>query len=181
MCERVDNIEFVEKGWLSHWVLWENDLFRVITLRNPSRPADYGGHIVVEQKNGKITSPYQDYPFFAKIAVIAAVVQKAVESTEIASHCNIQFNGNWAWKNPDSSPRSVEEGRKKRKVHAHIYPRLPADPYYGDPAYLATHKEQVIERKYEGRFFPMLQMAKLKEFLEKEIPIALASLQKSFL
>lgn len=175
MFKQVDNIKFVEKGWLSHWVLWENDLFRIITLKNPNRPADHGGHIVVEQKSEEISSPYQDYRFFAELSILAAVVQKAVESTEIAPHCNIQFNGNWAWKNSDSSLRDVEEGITKRKVHAHIYPRLPADPYWGDPACLATYKEQVLDRKYEDRAFTMSQMAELKEFLKREIPIALKS------
>lgn len=175
MCEQVDNIEFVEKDWLSHWVLWEDDLFRIITLKNPNRPADHGGHIVVEQKSGEISSPHQDYLFFAKLAILAAVVQKAVELTWIAPHCNIQMNGNWAWRNSDGSFLNVEDGIKRRRVHAHIYPRLSTDPYWGDPAYLATYEEQVLDRKYEGRYFTMLQMVKLKKFLEKEIPRALKS------
>lgn len=177
---QTEKVEFVKKGWSSHWVLWENNLSRVITLKNPNRPADHGGHIVVEQKNEKISAPYQDYLFFAKIAVIAAVVQKAVESIGIAPHCNIQFNGNWAWRNSDGSLQAIEEGIKRRKVHAHIYPRLPDDPNWADPAYLATHKEQVVDQVYEGRCFTKGQILELKKFLEKEIPIALALLQKSF-
>jgi len=182
MKKRKDAIKFVKKGkkdWLSHWVLWENGDFRIITLKNPNRPADHGGHIVVEQKDGSKRAPYQDYVFFAQISVIAAVVQKAVELAKVAPHCNIQFNGNWAWRSPDGSLRDVNEGRQRRAVHAHIYPRTLHDPNWADPAYLATFQEQVIAQKYDGRCFTMEQMLRLRERLEREIPPALESLKRA--
>ena len=184
MNEPTDTINFIEDGWLSHWVLWEDKQFRVITLRNPNRPADHGGHIVVEKRikgaGAAVKDPYENYVFFAKISVIAAVVQKAVELTGIAPHCNVQFNGNWAWRNSDNSLRGIEEGKRRRAVHLHIYPRISDDPCWGNPAYLATYKEQVIDEIYKDRCFTMEQMERLKEFLEKEISTALQTLKESF-
>lgn len=176
----IESVEFIKDADLPYWVLWEDGGFRVRTLENPNRPADHGGHILVEHKEGAVKVPYQNYVFFAKISVIAAVVQKAVEKTGISPHANIQCNANWSFRKPNGGLREVKKGKEKRKVHLHVYPRLPADPHWGDPAYLATYKEQIIEEKYKGRMFTMPQMVKLKEFLENEIPKALNTLKKGF-
>lgn len=185
MKERRDRIKFIKKGendWLSHWVLWENEDFRIITLKNPNRPADHGGHIVVEQKVKEcpVRVPYEDYRFFAKISVIAAVVQKAVELTRIAPHCNVQFNGNWAWRSPNGGLRELKEGKENRAVHAHIYPRTLHDPYWANPAYLATFQEHVIDQEYRDRAFTMKQMIRLRDFLMREIPVALEAIKRDF-
>lgn len=177
--EATGDIRFVKKADLPYWVFWENKEFRVRTLENPNRPADHGGHILVEAQKTVIT-PYDNYVLFAELSVIAAAVQKAVEETGLAPHANIQCNANWAFRKPNGGLRGTKAGREKRKVHLHIYPRLPADPHWADPAYLATHKEQILEEKYKGRTFAMLQMKKLNEFLKKEIPISLNTLKKGF-
>lgn len=185
MKEQIDRVKFVKRGkngWLSHWVLWENEDFRIITLKNPNRPADYGGHIVVEQKGQEhpVRVPYEHYRFFAKISVIAAVVQKAVELTRIAPHCNIQFNSNWAWRSPNGGLRDLGEGKENRAVHAHIYPRTLHDPNWANPAYLATFQEHVIDQKYRDRVFTMEQMIRLRDSLKREIPAALEAIKKGF-
>ena len=177
---KTENVKFVKDADLPYWILWENDNFRVKTLENPNRPANYGGHILVEQKSEVAKVPYDDYVLFAEISVIAAVIQKGVEETGIAPHVNIQCNANWAFRKPNGGLQEIEEGRKKRKVHLHIYPRLPADPHWADPAYLATHQEHILEEKYRDDTFTMKQMEDLKQFLEKEIPTALTTLKKGF-
>jgi len=174
------SVEFVNDADLPYWILWENSNFRVRTLENPNRPADHGGHILVEHKGGAVKVPYENYVFFAKLSVIAAVVQKAVERTGLAPHCNIQCNTNWSFRKPNGGLKEVKKGRGRRSVHLHVYPRLPDDPHWADPAYLATYKEQMIDEKYKGRTFTMPQMVKLKEFLKKEIPVALEAIKKDF-
>ncbi len=180
MKTKTESVEFIKDVDLPHWILWKNNSFQVKALENPNRPADHGGHILVEHKGVAVKVPCQNYVFFAKLSVIAAVVQKAVEETGLAPHCNIQCNSNWSFRKPNGGLRDIKKGRERRKVHLHVYPRFPADPYWADPAYLATYREQIIEEKYKGRTFTMPQMVKLKKFLEKEIPIALKTLKKSF-
>lgn len=179
MKAETENVEFIKDADLPYWALWEDDKFRVKTLKNPNRPAEYGGHILVEQKSEVVKVPYDNYILFAKLSVIAAAVQKGVEKTGLAPHANIQCNANWSFRKPNGGLREVKKGKERRKVHLHVYPRLPVDPHWGDPAYLATHREQIIEEKYKGRIFTMPQMKKLKEFLEKEIPTVLKHLKRA--
>jgi len=157
-----------------HWVLWQDEEVRVVVQYKTNFPAEFGGHLVVEQKL-ETQVPYQDYRLFAKMSVVAAVVQKGLEVLDIAPHANIQSNANWAFRKPDSSYREVKRGKKHRSLHLHVYGRHPNDPNWAEPIRPAYHKEQQ-EGKYWGKVFSKKQRMELGAFLEEEVPRALQQL-----
>lgn len=161
---------------MDHWVLWEDDQVRVVIQEKTNFPADYGGHIVVEQKLG-VRVPYGDYRLFAKMSVVAAVVQRGLEDTGLAPHANIQSNANWAFREADGSSRDVEEGRKKRELHIHVYGRTPKDPGWGEPIRPANFQEQ-REGKFWGKIFSQEKMAELSDFLNKKVSLTLKKASK---
>ena len=153
------------------WVLFENSNIQVVIQSRTNFPAQYGGHIVVSQKVGAQT-PYSKYALFAKMSVVAAAVQKGLEVTGLAPHANIQSNANWAFREINGSFLDVEEGKRNRRLHIHVYGRSPKDPNWGEPIRPAYHQEQQAY-KYWGEVFIQLEMNKLAEFLSEEIPQAL--------
>lgn len=159
-----------------HWIFWEDGAIRVVIQRDTNFPAEYGGHLVVEQKSG-VKTPYGDYRLFARMAVVAAAVQKALEETGLAPHANIQSNANWGFRNPDGTFRTIEEGRSKRSLHLHVYGRKPKDPNWAEPVRPAYHAEQQAG-KYFGKVFSAHQMERVRNFLQKEIPEALHCLER---
>jgi len=163
---------------MDHWVLWEDNEVLVVIQRKTNFPAEYGGHIVVEQKK-EIEVPYGDYRLFGKMSIVAAAVQKGLEKTGLAPHANIQSNANWAFRKTDDSFLDIEEGRKRRRLHIHVYGRTPKDPGWGEPIRPAYHQEQQ-QGKYWGKIFSQDKMVELSESLNKEIPTALQTLKESF-
>lgn len=156
---------------LDHWVLWEDREVRVVIQAKTNFPAEYGGHIVVEQKL-EVKVPYGNYDLFSKMSIIAAIVQKELEEIGLAPHANIQSNANWAFRNSDGSLRSIKEGQAARGLHIHVYGRRPEDPGWAEPIRPACFQEQKAG-KYWGKVFSEEQMRKLSELLQKEIPRAL--------
>ena len=154
-----------------HWVLWEDSEVRSVIQTKTNFPAEYGGHIVVEQKLG-VKVPYENYALFSKMSIIAAAIQKTLEEIGLAPHANIQSNANWAFRNSDGSLRSIKEGQAARGLHIHVYGRCPEDPGWAEPIRPAYFWEQKAG-KYWGKFFSREQMRKLSELLQKEIPRAL--------
>lgn len=163
---------------MSHWVLWEDDEVRVVIQIKTNFPAEYGGHIVVEQKLG-VRVPYGDYRLFAKMSIVAAAIQKGLEETDLAPHANIQSNANWAFREADGAFRDVEEGRKQRGLHIHVYGRTPKDPGWGESVRPAYHEEQ-RQGKYWQKVFSQEKMNELSKFFKKEIPTVLQTLKESF-
>lgn len=160
-----------------HWVLWENPEIRVVVQKKANWPAKYGGHVVVEQQRRGASTPYSNYGLFAKMNVIAAVVQKALEEQELALHANIQSNANWAFRRLDGKFRDVKEGRKRRSLHVHVYGRRTEDPGWGEPIRPAYFKEQQFEKKYWGQIWSESQLQRIATFLELEVPEALRTLK----
>lgn len=154
-----------------HWVLWKDREVCVVIQAKTNFPAEYGGHIVVEQKLG-VKVPYENYGLFSKMSIIAAVVQKVLEEIRLAPHANIQSNANWAFRNSDGSLRSIKEGQAARGLHIHVYGRRPEDPGWAEPIQPAYFQEQKVG-KYWGKVFSEEQMRKLSKILQKEIPRAL--------
>lgn len=165
----MSSVKFDEKS--SRWILWKESGIRVVVEDPPNFPAEWGGHFMVEH-GFQAATPYGNYLLFAKMSVVAAVVQKGLEILGLAPHANIQSNANWAFRRPDSSFRKVEEGKKRRKLHLHIYGRRPQDPNWAEPIHPAYHQEQMAG-KYSGKIFTYEQMRRLSAFLAREIPTAL--------
>jgi len=168
-------VEF-EEGF-QHWILWRDKETKVVVQRRTNWPAKFGGHIVVEQHK-EVSTPYEDYPLFSKMSVIAATVQKSLEKTGLASHANIQSNANWAFRTPTGEFREIKEGQEHRRVHIHVYGRTMEDPGWGEPIRPAYWEGQQIGQKYWGQVWSKEKMNKLATFLEKEIPRALKTLKK---
>ena len=159
---------------LDHWVLWEDEETQVVVQVAANWPAKYGGHVVVEQKRGAST-PHSNYRLFAKMNIIAAVVQKGLEETGLAPHANIGSFANWAFRSPDGSFRKVKEGQRHRNLHVHVYGRDPEDPSWGDPLQQANWQEQQ-EGKYWGQIWTEKQIQRITAFLGLEVPRALGTL-----
>jgi len=158
---------------MDYWILWEDEEIQVVVQGQANWPANYGGHVVVEQKRGTST-PYSDYRLFAEMNVIAAAVQKGMEELELAPHANIGSFANWAFRNPDGTFREVKEGQRHRNLHVHVYGRKPKDPSWGDPLQQANWQEQQ-EGKYWGQIWSENQIQRLAAFLGLEVPRALNS------
>jgi hypothetical protein len=109
------------------WVLWQDTDVEVVVPVKTLWPATYGGWVIVIQHQ-EVNTPHHNYPLFAKMSVIAAVVQKGLEHLDLAPHANIQSNANWAFRATDGTLTDLEEGRQQRRVHIHIFGRRTRGP-----------------------------------------------------
>jgi hypothetical protein len=153
------------------WVLWHDADVEVVAPVKTLWPADYGGWVIVIQHQD-VNTPYHDYHLFAKMSVIAAVVQKGLEHLELAPHANIQSNANWAFRTTDDTLTDLEEGRQQRRVHIHIFGRQTQDPSWGDPIQLAPYREYAAMQD-SADVWNETTLNQFSAFLADEIPRAL--------
>ena len=159
------------------WVLWHDAEVDVVVPVKTLWPATYGGWVIVVQHQQKqVNTPYQDYHLFAKMSVIAAVVQKGLECLEIAPHANIQSNANWAFRTTDGTLTDLEEGRQLRRVHIHIFGRRKQDSNWGDPILLAPYCKYVAFQDSED-IWNETTLEHFSTFLADEVPRALRTAQ----
>lgn len=166
-------VTFDQRGNVRCWVLWEDSEVRVITPESPFWSGVFGGHIVVEQHvrdQGEVKVPYESYKLFAKMSVIAAAVQKALEETYTAHHANIQSNDNWAFRFLNGSLKDKYKGKGCRRLHIHIFGRKQEDPNWGNPIPSLVYQARGA---YKGQCLNEVPRDKLCAFLETEIPKAL--------
>lgn len=166
-------VGFDQIGGAQYWVLWKDSEVQVITQESPLWPGEFGGHIVVEQlarDEKKVKVPHENYKLFAKMNVIAAAVQKALEQTSVAYHANIQWNGNWAFRSLCGSLRNALVGQGYRRLHIHIFGRRTEDLSWGDPISLPTYQARGM---YEGQCLNEVSRDALCAFLKTEIPKAI--------
>jgi len=157
------------------WVLWQDrDVDVVVPMKTLWR-ATYGGWIIVTQRQ-QVCAPYDNYRLFAKMCVIAAVVQKGLEHLALAPHANIQSNANWAFRTSNGDLTDLEEGRHRRRVHIHIFGRQTQDPNWGDPIRLASYREYSIIQNAED-IWNDNTLKQFSTFLANEVPQALKTSQ----
>ena len=137
----------------------------------------YGGWVIVIQHQ-EVNAPYHDYRLFAKMCVIAAVVQKGIERLALAPHANIQSNANWAFRTNDGSFIDLEEGRQRRRVHIHIFGRRTQDPIWGDPIRLVSYREYAAMQDF-NEVWNKTTLNQFSAFLAEEVPRALKTSQAS--
>lgn len=159
------------------WVLWHDAEVDVVVPVRTLWPAAYGGWVIVVQRQQKqVNTPYHDYHLFAKMCVIAAVVQKGLECLELAPHANIQSNANWAFRRTNGTLTDLERGRQQRRVHIHIFGRRTQDPSWGDPIQLAPHCKYVAFQDSED-IWNGTTLNQFSAFLVDEVPRALRTAQ----
>jgi hypothetical protein len=159
------------------WVLWQDtDVDVVVPVKTLWR-STYGGWVVVTQ-HLQVNAPYHNFRLFAKMCVIAAVVQKGLERLALAPHANIQSNANWAFRTSDGALSELEEGRQRRRVHIRIFGRRTQDPSWGDPIRLASYHEYVAMQD-TGEIWSENTLKQFSTFLADEVPQALKMSQAS--
>lgn len=159
------------------WILWNDAEINVVVPVKTLWPATYGGWIIVVQhQQQQVNTPYHNYRLFAKMNVIAAVVQKGLERLELAPHANIQSNANWAFRTTDGALTDLEEGRQRRRVHIHIFGRRTQDPGWGDPIRLAPYREYAVLQD-SADVWNETTLNQFSTFLADEIPRALKTSQ----
>jgi diadenosine tetraphosphate (Ap4A) HIT family hydrolase len=159
------------------WVLWHDTDVEVVVPVKTLWPSEFGGWVIVVQHQQKqVNAPYHDYQLFAKMSVIAAVVQKGLEHLELAPHANIQSNANWAFRTTDGAFTDLEEGRQQRRVHIHIFGRRMQDPSWGDPIQLAPYRKYVALQDSED-IWNETTLSQFSTFLADEVPRALKTSQ----
>lgn len=157
------------------WVLWQDtDVDVVVPMKTLWRAA-YGGWVIVTQRQ-QVSTPYHNYRLFAKMCVIAAVVQKGLEHLALAPHANIQSNANWAFRTSNGGFTDIEEGRQRRRVHIHIFGRRIQDPSWGDPIRLAPYREYAVMQSTED-IWNEPTLKQFSAFLADEVPQALKTSQ----
>jgi diadenosine tetraphosphate (Ap4A) HIT family hydrolase len=162
------------------WAVWHDTDVEVVVPVKTLWPASYGGWVIVVQHQQKqVNAPYHDYHLFAKMCVIAAVVQKGLERLELAPHANIQSNANWAFRTTDGTLTDLEAGRQQRRVHIHIFGRRTEDPSWGDPIGLASYNEYAAMQNAED-VWNETTLNHFSTFLADEVPRALKISQASF-
>ncbi|MHA2300756.1 MAG: hypothetical protein ACXACD_07360 [Candidatus Thorarchaeota archaeon] len=159
------------------WVLWHDTDVDVVVPVKTLWPAAYGGWVIVIQHQ-QANTPYHNYRLFAKMSVIAAVVQKGLEHLDLAPHANIQSNANWAFRTSDGALTDLEEGRHRRRVHIHIFGRRTQDPSWGDPIQLASYHEYTVMQDSEN-IWDETTLNQFSTFLLDEVPRALKTSQAS--
>lgn len=161
------------------WVLWRDAEVEVVVPMKTLWPAESGGWvIVVQHQQQQVNAPYHDYPLFAKMCVVAAVVQKGLEHLALAPHANIQSNANWAFRTTDGALTDLEEGRQRRRVHIHIFGRRTQDPNWGNPIQLASYRDYAAMQNSTD-VWNEITLDHFSTFLAKEVPRALKILQTS--
>jgi diadenosine tetraphosphate (Ap4A) HIT family hydrolase len=161
------------------WMLWRDAEVDVVVPVKTLWPAEYGGWvIVVQHQQTQVNTPYHDYHLFAKMCVIAAVVQKGLERLELAPHANIQSNANWAFRTTDGTFTDLEKGRQRRRVHIHIFGRRTQDPSWGNPIRLAPYREYAAMQDSTD-IWNEITLNQFSTFLANEVPRALRIFQTS--
>ena len=159
------------------WVLWHDAEVDVVVPVKMLWPAEYGGWVIVGQhQETPVNAPYHDYRLFAKMCVIAAVVQKGLERLALAPHANIQSNANWAFRATDGALTDLEEGRLRRRVHIHIFGRRTQDPRWGDPIQLASYRDYAAMQESTDIWSETI-LTQFSVFLADEVPQALQRTQ----
>ena len=155
------------------WVLWHDNEVDVVVPVKTLWPAEYGGWVIVAQhQQQQVNAPYHDYQLFAKMCVIAAVVQKGLEHLALAPHANIQSNANWAFRTTEGALTDLEEGRQRRRVHIHIFGRRTQDPSWGDPIQLAPYRDYAAMQESTD-IWNETTLNQFSAFLSAEVPQAL--------
>lgn len=123
----------------SEYVLWSNEEFQVLTLKNPHISAEEGLHVIVTPKQ-HVESAWSNPELCGKTFELAAHVCAAMERLGLAPWFNLQANGNWG----------LLPGGVKR-FHIHIYARRKGATW-GMPVQLplspdSFHNEEMSEKE----------------------------------
>jgi diadenosine tetraphosphate (Ap4A) HIT family hydrolase len=131
--------------------LWENEMFEVITPKNPHLSYLEGMHLIVSPKL-QYSSAWSNIDNSTKAFELSSRVCKIIEEIGLATWFNIQANGNWGLL-PGNTPF----------FHVHIYSRNKT-ACWGKPVVLPE-----APGTYQNDPMPIADQNKLTEALSKSL------------